>query len=288
MEDYGLILLATLLLAADFAFCKLYQAKLGTAAKTGLLFNMTNGLITAIIFWALNGFHFSWTPFSVIVAFVMSALAVTYSVIGFRVLKMGSMSLYTVFLMTGGMVLPYIYGLIFLDERFSIWRMLGLIVIFGAVILANGSKKKTSGTLIALCVCVFVLNGVISILSKTHQITELPVVNAKEYVMLTGLAKFVLCPIAYLFFRKEETAVTPKRFAGALPIIALSALVSGSSYLLQLYGAVDLPATVLYPCVTGGSIIFSSLAGVIFFREKLSVKQIIAVALCFGGTCLFL
>ncbi len=288
MGNYVLILLSTILLAVDFALCKLYQAKVGTSAKAGLLFNMTNGLITAVIFWALNGFVFSCTVFSVVVAFVMSALAVTYSVIGFRVLKMGSMSLYTVFLMTGGMVLPYLYGLLFLDERVSILRILGLVVIVFAVALSNGGKKATTGQLIALCVAVFVLNGVISILSKTHQITELPTVNAKEYVMLTGPAKFVMCPIAYLLFRKEQTEVTPRRFGRVIPIIALSALVSGSSYLLQLLGAVELPASVLYPCVTGGSIIFSSLAGVLLFKERLSWKQWIAVALCFGGTCMFL
>jgi len=180
MENYVLILISTVLLAVDFALCKLYQSKMGTSAKAGLLFNMTNGLITAVIFWALNGFRFSCTPFSLGVAFLMSALAVTYSVIGFRVLRQGSMSLYTVFLMTGGMVLPYLYGLIFLEERVSVLRVLGLIVIVCAVVLSNGGKSKTGGGLILLCVAVFVLNGVISILSKTHQITELPVVNASR------------------------------------------------------------------------------------------------------------
>ena len=288
MEYYVMILIATVLLAVDFALSKLYQSKMGTSSKAGLLFNGCNGLITAVIFWALNGFTFSCTWFSAVVAVVMSALAVFYSIIGFRVLRMGSMSLYTVFLMTGGMVLPYVYGLIFLNEPISVLRVLGLGVIVCAVVLSNGGKQVTTGKLILFCVAVFVLNGVISILSKTHQITELPTVNAKEYVMLTGLAKFVMCPIAYLFTGKEKPEFTAKRFGRIVPLIALSALVSGSSYLLQLIGASELPASVLYPCVTGGSIIFSTIAGMIFFREKLSLKQILAVALCFVGTCMFL
>ena len=40
--------------------------------------------------------------------------------------------------------------------------------------------------------------------------------------------------------------------------------------------------------VTGGSIIFSTLSGIVFFKEKVSVYQIISIVLCFAGTFLFL
>jgi multidrug transporter EmrE-like cation transporter len=58
--------------------------------------------------------------------------------------------------------------------------------------------------------------------------------------------------------------------------------------LLQLFGAASLPATVLYPFVTGGSIVLSSLAGIIFFKDKLSKNVIASIILCFLGTILFL
>ncbi|MBQ4559467.1 MAG: EamA family transporter [Tyzzerella sp.] len=73
-----------------------------------------------------------------------------------------------------------------------------------------------------------------------------------------------------------------------LPIILCSAVVSGVSYMLQLIGAVNLPATVLYPIVSGGSIIFSTIAGMICFKERPNLYQKIGVVLCFVGTCLFL
>jgi multidrug transporter EmrE-like cation transporter len=67
-----------------------------------------------------------------------------------------------------------------------------------------------------------------------------------------------------------------------------AAAISGISYLLQLTGAKELPATVLYPMVTGGCIIFSALSGRIFFKEKLSTYQLVSIGLCFVGTLLFL
>ena len=67
-----------------------------------------------------------------------------------------------------------------------------------------------------------------------------------------------------------------------------SALVSGLSYFFQLVGAENLPATVLYPFVTGGSIAFTTLAGWLIFREKPSARLWFSVALCVAGTFLFL
>lgn len=60
------------------------------------------------------------------------------------------------------------------------------------------------------------------------------------------------------------------------------------SYMLQLIGAESLPVSVLYPFITGGSIILTSFAGVAFLKEKLTIRQWMAVTACFVGTLLFL
>jgi len=45
---------------------------------------------------------------------------------------------------------------------------------------------------------------------------------------------------------------------------------------------------VLYPMVTGGSIVFSALCGTIFYKEKITRTQWICIGLCVLGTLLFL
>ena len=50
----------------------------------------------------------------------------------------------------------------------------------------------------------------------------------------------------------------------------------------------ELPASVLYPIVTGGSIVFSAILGKIFFKEILTKYQLFGILLCFTGTCLFI
>ncbi len=292
MTDYMMLLSAVLLLAGDFAVNKLYQKKVGADARAALGFNAVNGLLTAVIFFLingiLNGFAFEFHPYSGLLAFAMAVFGFSYSLIGFRMMRDGNIASYTLFLMTGGMAIPYVVGLFALDEPFSLLRTFGLIAIFTGVFCANTPKTRPSKKYLLMGGVVFVLNGLVSTVSKFHQIEEtLPTVSAASFVMLSGLAKFVLCSIAVLVMKKRGGENAPKRNP-VVWLIAVSALLGGVSYLLQLIGAKNLPATVLYPMITGGAIIFSALAGRIFFKEKIARMTLIGIALCFIGTCMFL
>lgn len=286
--DYFFILGATVLLAVDFALSKLYQKKSGVAITAGLSFNAVNGLFTAVVFFALGGFRFTFSPFSITLAFAMALFALTYSLIGFRILRSGNMAIYTLFLMTGGMTLPYVFGLLFLDEPLKLLRLAGLAVIIAAVVFSNSGTKKPTPTQLTLCVAVFLLNGMVSIISKAHQVDTLHApVSSTEFVMLSGIAKFIMSSIALVCIKGKTTDKLPKP-ACILPLALFSAVVGGVSYMLQLIGAQNLPATVLYPCITGGSIIFSAFAGKLFFKEKITKPQWISICLCFAGTCMFI
>lgn len=290
--QYLMLTLAGLLLAMDFALNKIYQKSQGTSPESALFFNSVLGLTTAIVFFAVNGFKLSLSPYSAFAALLMSTLVMSYNIIGFRILKQGPMAIYSLFLMSGGMVLPYIWGLIFLNESFSVIKTVGLIVITGGVFLSNFNGEKTNLKQICMCFAVFVLNGLVSVVSKMHQIeTNYHCVSTVEFVILGGMFKFFVAGFLFLLFKnrteKSNLFKSKNNLFKSLIIIISSTLIRGSSYFLQLYGAKSLPATVLYPFVTGGSIVFSTLTGALLFKEKLSRKVIIGVVLCFIGTVMF-
>ena len=288
--QYMMLTSAALLLAMDFAMNKIYQKLRGTSLKASLLFNSVLGFATAIIFFAVNKFKLSFSPYSAIMAMLMTTLVMSYNVIGFRILKQGSMAIYSLFLMTGGMVLPYIWGLVFLNESFSVVRTIGLIVIIGGVYLSNFSGEKINLKQICMCISVFVLNGFVSIISKMHQIEiNYQCVSTIDFIILGGIFKFFIAGLMFLILSRRADEVGEKNnFAKSLIIIIASAVIGGASYFLQLYGAKSMPATVLYPFITGGSIVFSTLVGAVTFKEKLSKKLIISVVLCFVGTIMFI
>lgn len=284
--DYLLVCGSTVLLAGDFACSKLYQAREGTSLPAGLKYNMLNGLFTALVFLLISGFQVEYSTYSLVMAMAMTVCSTAYSILGFRVLKHGSMAIYSIFLMSGGMLLPYIFGLCFLDETVNVFRILGIMLLLVAVVLSNGTSKAISKKQLILCFAVFFLNGGVSILSKCHQISSRPHVDSTVFVLYAALARIVLSAAVLPFCRKEASLRFSRRSTPLL--IAAAAAISGISYFMQLVGATTLPATVLYPMITGGSIIFSAFSGRIFFKEKLSKAQLLSITLCFLGTLLFL
>ena len=310
---YLMLLGAAALLAVCFVINKIYQKYAGTTLKAGLTFNTLIGFFAAIIFFVIGGFKFEITAFSAILATVMTVTVVAYTLLGFRILKDGSVAVYSIFLMSGGMTVPYIYGLLFLDEEFSWLRTFGLLVLISAVAISNLGKKgeKTDVKRLAMCICVFFLNGCVSVISKVHQVElSYAKVGTEQFVMLGGIAKLLICGMVLLGLiiaeKKRmdvnaplcETNCDGSETRGAIisknvlkiviPLIILAAAVDGISYFLQLKGAENLPATVLYPMVTGASMIFSAIADFTVFKQKPSKFVLISVALCFGGTLMFL
>lgn len=288
-KAYILVIMATILLAVEFSLQKVYQKQCGTGPRAGLTFNTISGLVSAVIFFAISGFRVEASLYALVMALCMSLCLVGYTLLGFQVLKAGNMAFYTLFLMTGGMVVPYVWGLVFLNEPFSLLRLIGLLVIVVAIVLSNLGSNRFSRKILLLCCIVFFLNGGCSVSSKLCQ-TENPygIVSPTVFVFLTGVIRFVLCGTALLFTKKDSAQTTPLNIKKVLLVIVGTTIVSSTSYALQLVGAANLPATVLYPIVSGGSIIFSTLAGMLLFHEKPNLYQKIGVGLCFLGTCLFL
>lgn len=297
---YLLILVAVVLLALQFCTNKFYQLRFGSAVTTSLLFTALSGLTTALLFFCIGGFRLSVTPYSLAMAGIIALLCCTYTLIGFKMLSLGNMSVYTMFLMLGGMLLPYLYGVLWLEESVTFCRILGVILlalsmVFPALGAKDAKTKKETRTLfLLLCLVVFTLNGFVSITSKMHQISDRLIVGENDFVILSnglnGLissaALFVMCLTRRTALLREP--LTGRSLGTIIGIICASAACNGTSYMLQLIGAANVPASVLYPMVTGGMMVLSAAAGMVFFREFPDKKTGVGLLLSFAATFLFL
>lgn len=285
-----MIIFSSILTSIDVLISKLYQKQNNSSILFGgLKFNFFVGLFSSIIFLIINKFHIEFTLFSCISAVVMTAIAVIYIIIGFKILDCGKAAHYTFFRMTGAMIVPYIWGLCFLNEKFSFMRIVGLILIITAVFLVNSDRSNVNLKNILMYITVFFLAGCVSVISKQHSIS-VNAVSPLGYVILTSFVKIILCGMLLLFFRKKENSklTTSEKNIFAPVYCALSAIITGIAYMIQLICAKDMPATVIYPVITGGTIIFSAIFARLAFKEKLSKKDITAITICFVGTCMFL
>ena len=290
MYYYLLLVIAAIGTAGNFALTKIYQKTMGNASRESIVFNMLIGLFSSIVFLFLGGCRVEYTPFSGFMAFLMSLFVGVYTMIGFKIMSMGSVTVYTIFLMLGGAVVPYLYGIVFLDEIVNLAKVIALLLIVAAVIL-NCMKKnagKQSGYFILLCIAVFLLNGAVSVISKIHQIeTDYAVVSADAFVLLKSIVRFLFFAVLFPFFSRKTPEKKPVSGKMYLLILA-SSVVSSFAYVLQLIGASYLPATVLYPIMTGGTIVMTSLFDRICFAQRINKTTKLSIVICMIALCLFI
>lgn len=291
MNAYILILIADVLMAVNFIFQKTYQKEAGTAIKAGLTYNAITGFFSAILFLFINGFKIKLTVFSCLMAAIFATAITFYTLIGFKIMEKGSMSLYTIFLMSGGMTVPYIFGVIFLNEELTILRTIGLAAIIVAIAISNIGKEKPDIKQLIFCIGVFMLNGISSVTSKVHQISAVSeVVTSTDFAFIVMSFKAIIS-LLFLLVNNKKIGIgrEPKLpLKSTIWIMMLASLLDGLTYMLQLIGAISLPASVLYPLITGGTVILTAFAGMIVFKEKLSAKQSLTIIICFIGTLMFL
>ena len=299
--NYVYILIADILLGAIFVLNKKYQQYQGSGLAAGLKSNVIIGAVGFLIFFTVSGFRISVTPFSFLMATLTTLSGVIYTVIGLKILSGGKVAIYAMFLMSGGMLLPFLFGAIFMDEDITLWHIIGAVLIIAAIAISNFDRIKPTKKQIAMSVTVFFLNGFLGIFSKIHQTAkEYETISTESFVAIGNLIKTVICLIALITVtlianRGKERAVgdavakvNTKDAVIPYVLLFLVAAADCVSYFCQLKGAVDIPATVLFPLVSGGSIVMTAAVGMLVLKEKPTKSAIIGMAVCTLGMCMFI
>lgn len=308
MQYYIMILIAVVLLAVQFASNRAYSIRQGSSAKASLTFTTLVGFTCAVVMFliaVISGEGFVITPYSLGMGAIVAALCCSYTFIGFKIMALGSLSVYTMFLMLGGMMLPYLYGVFMLDEAVSVWRIIGFILLALSLVfpvVAREKAGKSSVIFIVLCLAVFCLNGCVSITSKVHQINEVYAKSGSaSFSFITNSINAVMSAVGLAILNAREkkqsgqkdgsaaVAEKPKTSVSVIAVIVLiNAVAGGVSYVLQLVSAAHVAASALYPMITGGSVVLSALAGLVCFKEKPDRISLIGLILSFAATFLFL
>ena len=292
MWDYVMILLSVVLLALGFIVQKVYQKGSKSSNESSVMFSIISAICSIVVLILLNGFSFGVTWYSLINSAVRALCGLLYTILGFQIMREGKVAFYMMFLMSGGMLVPAVWGWLFLGETPNVFHVIGVAVIVVAIVISNSSSSRPTTKTLLNCCAVFVLNGLVSVFSKLHQIkTAYDAVGTTEYAML-GAVTTLLMSVALLSVmvvkNHTQSELRVHFRLRTLLLVPLYSAIGTISSLLQLEGAKNLPASVLYPMITGGTIVLTGLFALLFFGEKLSKAGWFSLVLCLGGTCLFL
>lgn len=280
---YILIVLSTVLFGANFVCNDLYRKDRGSSLLVSLEFTLISSAISLLVFLAMNGFRFECTPFIVIMAFLSALNGFGFTFFSLKSLGVINLSLYSLFSMLGGMMIPFLQGIIFYGEAVTVANLICFVLIILALLLTVERKdKKRGGTV--YYIGVFVLNGMSGVLAKIYNTAPFDKGSAEiapvSYFVMSGFITVALCgALLTYFYSRGETITSVMSLKSTLVCGASGVLNRVANYIL-IIALMHVPSSVQYPMVTGGVMIVSTLACFIM-KNKPSKKEIISVLIAF-------
>lgn len=272
MKDYIFVIIADLLFSLQFLFNQQFRKRNGDGIDQTFTFSMYTNGISFLILLIINGFSLKINPTSFFIALIYSVTILGYAYSGLKSFATANLSVYSIFAMLGGMILPFSYDVILNPSRFSVSKGLCVLLIGVATALSFEKGKKNRKN-IKYYFAVFLLNGLVGVLSAIHQSKNGEAVDSGSFMATVNLCTFVIC-LCYHLIKNKKIPLLPIKEVGNLTCYAVC---SGVGNLLCLIALINIPPSVQYPIITGGVMVFSTLIS-IFRKEKPSAKTIIATA----------
>jgi len=286
-----LILVSVAMFGGGFALQDLYRKKRGSGLKISMESACIGSSAGLIVLLAINGFAFEFTPFTLLMAIWVALNGMAFTFCSFRALDYINLSLFSLFAMLGGMMLPFLQGLLFYREPLTFAKGICMVFIVAALICTVDKGEKKKGTV--FYVGIFILNGMSGVISKLYTESALPKASAAGYSIWSAFVTVLLSGIAWIVLSRIERrkrAADPPAYGGAERKTRLQSYGVGA-----LYGAVNkvanfmlvvalahVDASVQYPMVTGGTMIVSTALSCLG-AKKPSRREIFSVALAFVG-----
>ena len=276
---YALILLSVVMFGSCFAMNDAYRKMRGNSLKISMQCTVISSIPTFFILLAINAFRLEFTPYTLLMAIVLAVNSVLLSFCSFQALGKINLSLYSLFMMLGGMLLPFLQGIIFYGEQITVAKCVCFVAIFAALFLTLRKGERKSGTL--FYVGVFVLNGMSGVISKLYTDSNFEKASPTGLSLLSIIVKVVIAAVILLILYKQKT---PKHTPLSVLIASGNGVINQIANLLLLVALVHVDASVQYPMVTGGTMIVSTAIAFLDKSKKPSRKDVISGALAFIGT----
>ncbi len=276
---YAIITCSVILFGVQFLFNNKYQKACGSTIGATFIFTLLSSIAGLICLLLINKFQFGYTPFTIIMATLASINIIAYNFCSLKAFEHINLSLYSLFAMLGGMVLPFVTGILFYNEPLTLNKILCLAVISGALLLTIKKGEKKKGTI--YYIGVFILNGMSGVLSKIYADGQYNKCNEAVYSIWIAIITSIIAGIILIFIRKS----VPKLDVKCLFYTAGYGVINKVANYLLLISLAVLPASVQYPFVTGGTMIVSTIISVLS-KQKPTKKELVAVGLSFVGIML--
>ena len=282
MIYYIMVSFAAILFSMQFLCQQIYEDNCGTGLKEALKFSMYKGFTVIVMMLILNCFKLEFTWFSFGISGIYALCYILMIYFSLKAFSVANLSVYSVFTMLGGMIIPFIVGVWMFGEEINRFKVICCLLVIVAVLM---NVKKGSGSKKAFLyyMLVFKLNGTIGATSAIHQNLGIANTNSTSFMFYSGVWTVVICTV-WLLVKGEKTLILKGK---SLLYSAGDGFLNGIGDLLLLIsvapGALD--ASVQYPFVTGGVMVCSTLISTLR-HEKVRKIEYFATVVAFVASVL--
>ena len=269
---YILIILASVTQSAS---TKLFNRECPCSA----VFNALKSCTALVLFALMAAVGFRFHLPTMLFGFSYGACLCISMYAGYGALCRGPMAL-TSMLVSFSVMIPLLWGITVGNEELKIMQYPALGLLFLSIILTNADKirgkenaPRSYGLWLLFVGITFACNGICSILQAQHQ-TLYPAAYSREFMLFAML----LCSAVFGIVawrrvsRKELKTIKGQRYG------VLSGLANAAANFLTLVLAGLENTTVLFPIISGGTILASLLCGRLLFKEKLKANHYVALS----------
>ena len=285
MNDWIQLIISMSAALAVGLFRKAFAGKGGDSTLSRHIFNAGVSLIAAIVLLAWSGFSFaSVSLFTIILGIAFGLVVAIQHIANLRAIAIGPLS-YTTVIVSLSTLIPALSGAIIWGEKLSFIQIAGIALLVVCLVLSvdkDTGGKKASVKWLLFCGIAFLFCGLIGVMQKWHQ-TSAYASEINAFLVISFAASFlysVISAAVTVVSGKESTAALPSAKIikeAFMPIMLFMMLVCGAgsaiNHKLNLYLSGVIPSAVFFPLVNGGNLILITICAVIFFKERLSIKQ---------------
>ncbi len=231
------------------------------------------GVLTAVasmLFFVLTSknmyFDAKIIPYSILFATVFSLSNVSI----FIAIACGSVSL-TSLISSYSLMLPTVYGLIFLHESMSIGFIPGIILLMISLFLINktGDDATISLKWVISVIIAFVSGGLCSVFQNLQQVRFDGAYKNEFMIIALLISAVVLLIICFVKERKEMVNYIKCGWHYGL----ICGLMNGAVNLFVMILSARMSVSIMFPLISAGGIIVTYVVSRVFYKERLTNKQ---------------
>lgn len=228
-------------------------------------------VVAALLFFVFSATEFQFNVGILPYAALFALSYGTATVCSFCAIACGPLSL-SGLLISYSLLLPTLYGLIFLHDAVSVWFYPGIALLMVSLFLLGKKNDKAPITLkwVVFVFLAFLCNGLCTIAQKMEQVAFDGAY--KNEFMIVSLAMVIPVFGACILFSKERQKATAFIKTGWYLALACG-IANGVVNLLVMVLSGRMPAALMFPLVSAGDIVITYFVSRFLYKEKLSAAQ---------------